>query len=85
MLTPQQNTVVDNLRDTLPGTTPQQRAQLLEALSLAIYDHVKFHAPEGGGLDGHDGPERRSLGLVVDRAREHADAFYRDLPDGAAR
>ncbi len=85
MLTPQQNTVVNNLRDTLPGTTPQQRAQLLEAISLAIYDHVKFHVPEGEGFDGRDGPERRSLGLVVSRARDHADAFYRDLPAGSAR
>lgn len=85
MLTPQQNTVVTYLHDALPDSTPQQRAQLLEEISFAVYDHVKFHAPEGEGLDGRDGPERRSLGLVVDRAREHADAFSRGRTPGGSR
>lgn len=85
MLTPQQNTALTYLRDALPSSTPQQRAKLLEQISLAVYDYVKFHAPEGEGLDGRDGPERRSLGLVVDRAREYADMFTRGLTTEGSR
>ncbi|PNN15919.1 hypothetical protein AL526_004580, partial [Citrobacter koseri] len=32
---------------------------------------VKMERPEGEGLDGRDGPERRSMGKIVDAAENH--------------
>lgn len=55
----------------LPGSTPLERAELAAALMRAVYDHVKFRQPEGQGLDGREGPERRALAAVVDAAETH--------------
>lgn len=48
------------------------RALLVADLVRGVYDAVKFDAPEGGGLDGRDGPERRGLGRLSDAAMNHA-------------
>lgn len=48
-----------------------QRAQLLLGVVDAVYAAVKYDNPEGGGHDGRDGPERRSLGTVLDAAHNH--------------
>lgn len=70
-LTAAQRRALDMVREALPGTTPEQRALMVEELSRVVYDHVKRHAPGGEGLDGMDGPERRSLGRWVDAAIKH--------------
>ena len=54
----------------------QGRSDLLVAVTEAIYNAVKHDHPEGEGLDGRDGPERRSLGSVADAARDHQDNAY---------
>lgn len=51
--------------------SPEARAELLRDLIRDVYDFVKFDRPEGGGLDGRNGPERESLGLIVDAAEDH--------------
>lgn len=48
--------------------TRAQRARLIEDLIREVYEYVKLHDPEGEGLDGRDGPERRGLGELVDAA-----------------
>jgi len=58
-----------------------QRAELTLALVEIPYKHVKFRAPEGGGLDGRTGPERRSLQYVVDAAYEHLARVQAGLSD----
>ncbi|GMA33674.1 hypothetical protein [Litorihabitans aurantiacus] len=45
------------------------RAVVLEELVQEFYDHTKFRAPGGAGLDGRDGPERHAVGAVRDAAR----------------
>lgn len=45
------------------------RAQLLQDIVLAFYDHAKFNEYGGEGRDGMDGPERRAIGQVSDAAR----------------
>lgn len=68
------------VRAELPGSTPMQRASLVTGVVLAVYNYVKFQEPEGGGLDGRQGPERSGLALIVDAAREHeAWALRREL------
>ncbi len=62
---------LDQVRAALPDSTPEQRAQLLEDITRAVYDQVKFKAAGGEGLDGRDGPERRSLAQVVDATINH--------------
>ena len=44
------------------------RAMLAVECVRGIYDAVKFDNPEGEGLDGRDGPERRGLGRLCDAA-----------------
>lgn len=56
--------------------TPHGRADLLLDVTEAIYNAVKHDHPEGGGLDGRDGPERQSLGRIVDAAWEHHDETF---------
>lgn len=51
--------------------SPVKRADLARNLVKEIYDFVKFHRPEGEGLDGRDGPERQSLANIVDAAENH--------------
>ena len=51
------------------------RAVVLEQIAQAFYDHAKFRAPGGEGLDGHDGPERRAVGIVRDAALDWTDAL----------
>ncbi len=58
----------------LPDSTVFDRAVLVEAVVRAVYEHVKFNAPEGGGHDGRDDPEREGLEKVLDAATEHKDA-----------
>jgi hypothetical protein len=70
--------VVLDVRELLLETTPLERAGVLEELTRAVYDHVKYSSPEGGGLDGADGPERRALARVVDAAAEHYGRLVED-------
>ncbi|RWR23145.1 hypothetical protein D8Y24_07245 [Agrococcus lahaulensis] len=51
--------------------TPLERADLLRELIGGVYDAVRFDSREGGGLDGHDGPERDALGKIVGAAEDH--------------
>lgn len=53
---------------------PIARADLLRNFVKDVYDFVKKNRPEGEGLDGKDGPERRSLGKILDEAEDH---YYR--------
>ncbi len=52
-------------------STPQERADYLKQLAYLFYDHTKFRALGGEGGDGRDGPERRSVGLVINAVEEH--------------
>ena len=62
--------------------TAPQRARLVEDVVRAAYDHVKLHDPEGEGLDGRNGPERRGLGQLVDEACAHRIAMIKSArPD----
>lgn len=72
-LTAAQVEVLAAVTASLQDTTPDQRALFVEELNRAIYDHIKYHAPGGEGLDGRDSPERRSMGSVLDRAINHHD------------
>jgi len=74
---------VEDLRAALNGSTSEQRAEILLQVVRATYEHVKFHDPEGFGLDGRDGPERLSLGGIVDLALKHSEADLR--PTGTVR
>ncbi|EMG8712993.1 MULTISPECIES: hypothetical protein [Enterobacteriaceae] len=51
--------------------SPVARAELARFLVKTIYNFVKMERPEGEGLDGRDGPERRSMGKIVDAAENH--------------
>jgi hypothetical protein len=59
------------IRALARGGDASQRAQLLLGVVDAVYSAVKYDNPEGGGHDGRDGPERRSLGAVLDAAHNH--------------
>lgn len=59
------------VREHAASLDAQGRAQLLEDLTRAVYEAVKFDHPEGGGFDGRDGPERTALARVLDAAIEH--------------
>lgn len=50
---------------------PVARAELVRFFVKTIYNFVKMDRPEGEGLDGRDGPERRSMGHIVDAAENH--------------
>lgn len=53
---------------------PIARADLLRNFIRDIYQFVKFNRPEGEGLDGRDGLERKSIGKILDESEEH---YYR--------
>lgn len=57
---------------------PIARAELTRFLVKTVYDFVKFNRPEGEGLDGRDGPERRSLADIVDAAEDHFSAMLEE-------
>ena len=59
------------VREHAASLDAQGRAELLEDLTRAVYEAVKFDHPEGGGFDGRDWQERTSLALVLDEAIEH--------------
>ena len=74
--------VIEALKQALADTTPVERAALVEGCVQAVYDHVKFDSPEGGGLDGRAGPERSGLADIVDAAKAYSDDLNIDgLPD----
>jgi hypothetical protein len=61
-------TIIDRgmqMRELAASLSPERRADLLLEVNQAIYNAVKLDNPEGGGLDGRDGPERMSLAVVV--------------------
>lgn len=62
---------LDNFLNATENDNPISRAELAESLVKHIYDFVKFERPEGEGLDGRDGDERRSLAKVVDASIDH--------------
>ncbi|ELY3758402.1 hypothetical protein [Cronobacter turicensis] len=51
--------------------SPQGRAELIEFCVENIYKFVKFERPEGEGLDGRDGPERQTIGELVDAVKDY--------------
>lgn len=50
--------------------TPTERAALLRALTWQIYTHVRS-IPTGDGLDGHDSPERTTIGDIHAQTDRH--------------
>lgn len=64
------------MRELAARLSPERRADLLLEVTQGIYNAVKFDSPEGGGLDGRDGPERMSLAAVVDAAQDHHHETY---------
>lgn len=64
------------MREVAARLTPERRADLLLEVVQGIYHAVKLDNPEGGGLDGRDGPERMSLAAVADAAQEHHHTTY---------
>lgn len=64
------NTVKSYLNDAQHDNAVE-RAELLRELIKDVYNFVKFERPEGEGLDGRNGPERKSLALIVDAAENH--------------
>ena len=64
------------MREVAAALSPEHRADLLLAVTQGIYNAVKLDNPEGGGLDGRDGPERMSLAAVVDAAQTHHHETY---------
>lgn len=70
------------LASLCPTLTGPQRARLVEDVVRAVYDYVKLHDPEGEGLDGRNGPERRGLGQLVDQVTAHRLAMIKsERPD----
>lgn len=68
------------MRELAARLNPERRADLLLEVTHAIYNAVKLDNPEGGGLDGRDGPERMSLAVVVDAAQDyHHETYQRQL------
>lgn len=61
--------VLTALDHALPVLSRHERAMLVYRVTERTYRHVKECAPEGGGLDGRDGPERLALGKLCDLAR----------------
>lgn len=49
----------------------KSRSELVTYLVENVYKFVKFERPEGGGLDGRDGPERQGIANVVDAAKDY--------------
>ncbi|MDN5685856.1 MAG: hypothetical protein L0G94_04120 [Brachybacterium sp.] len=66
----------EEVRSIAARLTPERRADLLLEVTQGIYNAVKIDSPEGGGLDGRDGPERMGLAAVVDAAQDHHHAVY---------
>ena len=58
-------------REAAAGMNGRERSVLLREIVRAVYDAVKFNNPEGGGLDGRDGPERDGIGRVVEATEDH--------------
>ncbi|MDN5585209.1 MAG: hypothetical protein L0G69_01450 [Brevibacterium sp.] len=75
----QQRDIIEHgaqMREVAARLTPECRADLLLEVTQGIYNAVKLDNPEGGGLDGRDGPERMSLAAVVDAAQDHHHETY---------
>lgn len=53
------------------GRTAKERANLLVEVAQLVYDDVKIRNPEGEGLDGQDGPQRRGIGVILGAAKEY--------------
>lgn len=62
---------IEKLLNDKTNDSAEARAELVRVLVKKFYDFVKFERPEGEGLDGRDGYERRSLAKIVDAAEEH--------------
>lgn len=65
------------LRAALDGSTPAQRAAIIQETVQAAYDHAKHRDPAGEGDDGRDGTERRALGDLLGAAITHHDRTIR--------
>lgn len=63
--------ILNDLLKQPENDNPKFRAELVENLVRTVYNFVKTERPEGEGLDGRDGPERRGLAEVVDAAIDH--------------
>ncbi|MBN7122860.1 hypothetical protein BSU01_14240 [Erwinia billingiae] len=65
------NEVVEKMLNDPANDNAVARAETIRSLVKQVYDFVKFNRPEGQGLDGMTGPERESLGKIVDAAENH--------------
>lgn len=65
------NEIIEKILADTSNDTAVARADITRSLVKQIYDFVKFNRPEGQGLDGMTGPERESLGQVLDAAENH--------------
>ncbi|QMV54063.1 hypothetical protein [Ewingella americana] len=65
------NEIIEKLLADASKDTAVARADITRSLVKQVYDFVKFNRPEGQGLDGMTGPERESLGQVLDAAENH--------------
>ncbi|GMA42427.1 hypothetical protein [Mobilicoccus caccae] len=63
------------VREAMQDSTELTRAELIEETVRVVVAWTKNPdgAPGGEGLDGYDGPERRSLGGVTTEAIRHHD------------
>lgn len=65
------NEIFEKLLADTVNDNPVARAEIIRSLVRQVYDFVKFNRPEGQGFDGMTGPERESLGKIVDAAEDH--------------
>lgn len=63
--------IIDNILQDSTQDSPLARAEITRSLVKQIYDFVKFNRPEGEGFDGMTGPERESLGEILEAAENH--------------
>lgn len=63
--------ILEQKLNSVENDTPVERAEVARFLIKTVYNFVKMNRPEGEGLDGRDGPERRSMGKIVDAAENH--------------
>lgn len=68
--------LLDAVRIALPSTTALSRAELLDEITMAVYDWVKANVSTGarpGAFDDRDTPEREALALLVDGTTNYRD------------
>lgn len=84
MVHPSNVAALQAVREAMQDSTEQSRAELMEEVAIIVREHVKMRAPGGEGMDGRDGPERQSLGGVVDESIRHHGEMRRRALGGKA-